>query len=167
MEILNQFGFDIKLFIAQIVNFLIIAFVFKKFLYKPILQTLKKREETIKKGLEDAKLASEALENAQTRQDDILQKASLEAEKILAEAREQAKVSHDAIIEDTHKEVEKMLNQAHSQIESDRENFKKEVRNVSLEVSRKILEETIVGLFDKKEQESLITKGVKKIKNNE
>jgi F-type H+-transporting ATPase subunit b len=50
MEILNQFGLDWKLFIAQIVNFLVIAYIFKRFLYKPILDALHKRNDAIKKG---------------------------------------------------------------------------------------------------------------------
>ena len=52
MEILNNFGFQPTLFIAQIVNFLILAYVFKRFLYKPILKTLKDRQKTMKRTVQ-------------------------------------------------------------------------------------------------------------------
>jgi hypothetical protein len=84
MEIFEQFGFDLKLFAAQIVNFLVIAFIFKKFLYKPILDTLQKRKAAIKKGLKDAEDASLALEKAEESKEQILNKASKEAESIIA-----------------------------------------------------------------------------------
>ena len=110
MEILNEFGFDIKLFAAQIVNFLVIAFIFKKFLYKPILATLKKRKELIAKGLKDAQKASEALENAEEQKNKILNTASKESERILNEAKQQSQVTREEIINAAKTDVEKNAN---------------------------------------------------------
>ena len=54
MEIIKNFGIDPLLLIAQIVNFLIIFYILKRFALKPILDILKKRENTIKEGLREA-----------------------------------------------------------------------------------------------------------------
>ena len=54
MEIIKNFGVEPVLLVAQIINFLIILFILKKFLYKPVLDTLKKREDSIKEGLKQA-----------------------------------------------------------------------------------------------------------------
>ena len=51
MELLKDFGFDPILLTAQIINFLIVLVVLKKFMYKPVLDMLKKRENDIKKGI--------------------------------------------------------------------------------------------------------------------
>jgi len=165
MEILNQFGFDIKLFIAQIANFLVLALLFKKFLYKPILTTLKKRETTIKKGLDDAASAQKALENAESEKDEILKKASREAEKIIDEARKVAEEARDAILEDARTESSKVMTSMKEQIKLEKEEFMKESKSIALSLSQKILEESIKGLFDKKEQNELIQKGMKSIKS--
>jgi F-type H+-transporting ATPase subunit b len=165
MEILNQFGFDIKLFVAQIINFLVIAYVFKRFLFKPILNTLQNRNKLIKKGLKDAEDAAIALNNAQNKSDEILSKASKEAERIIAEAKELAQNSREKIIENTKKEIEKMMQQTKEQIELERIQFQTEAKDISLEISRQILETAIIGLFDKKEQEEIIKKGAQKIKS--
>lgn len=166
MEILNQFGFDIKLFAAQIVNFLVIAYIFKRFLYKPILATLKKRQELIAKGLKDAKKASEALENAENQKNEILGKASKESERILNEAKKQSQVAKDEIMNTARTDVEKLMKQSREQIKQEHENFIKESRRISLEMSRVILLKTVGGLFDKEEQEILIKKGLTKLKNS-
>lgn len=166
MEILNEFGFDIKLFVAQIVNFLVIAFIFRRFLYKPILATLKKRKEIIAKGLKDAEKASEALENAEEQKNEILNRASKESEKILNEAKQQSLIVRDEIINAARSDVERMMEQASMQIKQERENFIKEARKTSLEMSRIILLDTVENLFDKKEQEILIKKGLSKLKNS-
>lgn len=163
MEILNEFGFDIKLFVAQIVNFLVIAYLFKRFLYKPILDTLDKRNRAIAKGVKDAELATKALEDAESEKDEILKKAGKEAEKILEEAKAQAELMRDETMQQTKKDIERMMQQTNDQIVLERENFKKEARDLSLELSRQILQNTIVGLFDKKDNEKLVAKSIGKI----
>lgn len=164
MELLNEFGFDWKLFVAQIINFLIIAYLFKKFLYKPILSTLKKREETIDKGLKDAEKAGKALEKAELEKDAILEVASKEAERILEEARASATDARDKILNDTRAEAEKIAIQAKEQIGLERDNFMKEAQDVSLTLAQRILEQSIKGLFDEKTQQQLIKRGLTKIK---
>ncbi len=81
MNILNTFGFQPVLFLAQLVNFLILVYVFKRFLYKPILKTLQERRRVIAKGITDA-------------QDAAKEKAEAEAKK--AEAAEAAKAAEEA-----------------------------------------------------------------------
>lgn len=164
MELLNEFGFDWKLFIAQIINFLIIAYLFKKFLYKPILSTLKKREETIDKGLKDAESAGKALESAELEKDAILGVASKEAERILDEARISAGEAREKILNDTRVEAEKIAIQAKEQLSLERDNFIKEAQDLSLTLSQRILEQAIKGMFDEKTQQQLIRKGLTKIK---
>lgn len=164
MELLNEFGFDIRLLIAQVVNFLVIAYVFKRFLYKPILNTLKKRADSIEKGLSDAEKATKALERAEQEKDEMLGKASKEVERILNEAKASAEETRNSILNDARSEVEKLMKQTTEQIQTERENFAQEAREISLELSKKILEESIKDLFGKKEQEELIKKGIQKIK---
>lgn len=165
MELLNEFGFDWRLFVAQLINFLVIAYLFKRFLYKPIMSSLKKREDTIDKGLRDAEKATLALEKAESEKDAILQEASKEAERILNEARNAASEARENILEDTRKDADKIIQQAKEQINLEREYFLKEARGLSLGLSQKILEESIKGMFDEKTQQNLIKKGISKIKN--
>ncbi len=166
MEIFEQFGFDLKLFAAQIVNFLVIAYIFKRFLYKPILSTLDKRNAAIKKGLKDAEAATAALEKAETDRDELLRKAGLESEKMMTEAKNQATEAREKMMSDTKADLEKMMKETQEQIALERENFKKEAKDMSLEMSRQILEVTLANLFDKKEKDILLKKGIQKLKND-
>ena len=54
MDILNQFGVQPILLAAQVVNFLILLFILKKFLYGPILKVLDSRKKTIEQSLKNA-----------------------------------------------------------------------------------------------------------------
>ncbi len=167
MEILNQFGFDIKLFAAQIVNFLVIAFVFKRFLYKPLLEILEKRKSTIKRGLLDAEKAQKALEEAEERKDAIISKAGIEADRIINEAKNQAESIREGMLEETKKEINAMMEATVTQIQLEKENFKKEAKNMSLEIARQVLNSTLSSLFDNKEKEIIVKKSISKIKQHE
>lgn len=166
MEILHEFGFDWRLFVAQIVNFLVIAYIFKRFLYKPILTTIKKRNDAIDKGLKDAEKATRALENAEEEKNKILEETSHEAERILNEAKKQSDQARDELLAKTKADVDKMLEATRQQIDQERENLIKESRNTALEISKTILEKAVSEMFDKSDQEKLVKKGINNLKNS-
>ena len=58
MEILGKLGIDIKLLIAQIINFGLLLWLLKKFLYVPIVRRIEKDE----RELNEAKIQTEVLE---------------------------------------------------------------------------------------------------------
>jgi len=98
MELIENFGLNPILLGAQIVNFLIILFILKKFLYKPILTTLEKRKATIKEGLDKTEEVRIRLEETIEKEKRILRTAQEQARKILDEARIQ--VSEEELVKD-------------------------------------------------------------------
>jgi F0F1-type ATP synthase membrane subunit b/b' len=52
---IEQFGIDWKLFLSQLINFVLILIILKFFVYNPVLKTLKERNKKIKEGLDDLK----------------------------------------------------------------------------------------------------------------
>ena len=90
MEILNQFGVQPVLLLAQVVNFLILLFILKRFLYKPILQALEKRKELIVKTLKNAEESEKIYAEAKEKSDRIITNASEQSRKILDESNKVA-----------------------------------------------------------------------------
>ena len=88
MGTLGRFGLDPILFAAQVVNFLIIAWILNRFLIRPLMANMKARREKIAQGLEDADKARAALEAAGKERDRMLQEASAEAYRLLQNARD-------------------------------------------------------------------------------
>lgn len=164
MEILGNFGFKPELFIAQIVNFLILAYVFKRFLYKPILKVLREREEKIKQSLEDAEKATEALARAEEERDEIIKKATKEAEKIINQTREGAEKIKEDILSDAKSESDRIIKETRAQAKLEMEKIEKLARSTSLAMSQKILEEVIQTLLSREEKEKVIKKGFEQIK---
>ncbi len=88
MEILNQFGVNPILLLAQVVNFLILLFILKKFLYKPILKVLEARKQKIEDSLKNAEEIEKRLLQTNEEVEKILAKALEESQKIINESKE-------------------------------------------------------------------------------
>lgn len=87
--------------IAQVINFLVLVWLLKKFLYKPILKAVNEREKRIADQLEDAN-AKEA--EAQKGQDEFAQKN--------ADFEQSKKERMDQSIAETKEERERLLDEA-------------------------------------------------------
>jgi F-type H+-transporting ATPase subunit b len=72
---LEGLGINLGYLLVQIFNFLIILVVLRAWAYKPIMNMLKNRRETIAQGLEDARIAEEARANAEKEAQEILTNA--------------------------------------------------------------------------------------------
>src|SRR5438067_1705685 len=87
---MEQLGIDFKLFIAQVTNFLIFFFIFKKFIVKPLNQTIekeKKKEAEKEKILKDLETQHQRMVEEETKWRKELEK---EKDKILAETKKVA-----------------------------------------------------------------------------
>ena len=83
-------GLNLGYLFVQIFNFAIIFVVLRAWVYKPILGLLERRRTTIAEGLEDARIAAEARQNAEQEAEKILADAQTKASQIVREANERA-----------------------------------------------------------------------------
>src|SRR4051812_28232064 len=89
-ETADTFGFDTKIFLSQVISFIIVALILRRFAYKPILAVLEERRQRIAEGLLNAEKIKQQLAEAEQRHADILAKANAQAQKMIDEARESA-----------------------------------------------------------------------------
>ena len=164
MEVLEKFGINYVLLGAQIVNFLIILFIVKKYALKPILQTLEKRRKTIEQGLKEAEEARVLLEQASTKEQALLKKAHDEAKTLLEEAKSQRETSLQETEEKVKKLTDKMLDDARAKIESETMRAQKELAAHVSELAITLIEQTAGSLFSAKDQKSVIESATKNLK---
>ncbi len=118
LSILAKIGFDWQVALANLVNFLIILFILRKYAFDPIKKAILNRQNIIETGLENAKLAetdrvmaeelkSNTLKEARIKADEIVREANKKADDIIIKAKDQAIVEKNIIISEGHKEVEK------------------------------------------------------------
>ena len=91
-EIGETFGWNVRLFLSQVISFIIVALLLKQFAYKPILAVLEERRQRIAEGLLNADKIKQQLAEAEQRYQEILAKGNNEAQKMIDEARASAGV---------------------------------------------------------------------------
>lgn len=165
MELIKNFGIEPWLLAAQVVNFLIILYLLKRFAYKPILQVLKTRQETIKKSLKDAEEARLLLEKTEQKEKEILKKAQEEAKKIIAETKKQSDLMLQEAEARTRKQAERILQEAREQIAYESKQTEKRLSGHISELAVHFLQKTLSGFFSENDQEVIIKQALKKIKS--
>lgn len=156
-KLINDFSFG--LFFWQLLIFIGLIFLLKKFAWKPILDAVNDREEGIRTALLSAENAKKEMQNLQADNQRILQEARMERDTMLKEAREMK----EKMVADSKNEAQaaglKMIEQAKAAIESEKNaamaELKAQVSNLSLEIAEKLLKDE---LSNKEAQVKLVEK---------
>src|SRR5881396_2246297 len=86
----ETFGWNPWLFFSQVVSFAIVAFLLRRFAYKPILAVLEERRRKIEEGQLNAEKIRKELAEAEKRYQEIVAKANADAQRMIDGARESA-----------------------------------------------------------------------------
>lgn len=139
------------------VTFSIVLFLLSKFAWKPILQALKEREDSIDSALSAAKKAKDDLEKLQSDNQKLLEEARVERDKILREAQATAQGLIQKAKDTASEEAAKELTSAKAAIQLEKQAALKEIENLagalSIQIAEKLLRK---NLENKDAQEALI-----------
>jgi F-type H+-transporting ATPase subunit b len=138
-NILEQFGVDWTHFIAQLLTFLVVLWVLKKFAYGPIIGMLEERKKRIADSMAQAEQIKQELANAQQARDRILGEASAQAQKFVEEARAAAQREGDKRLQQAIAQAEQLIAKAREATELDRERMMTELKR---EIGRLVIETT-------------------------
>ncbi len=105
-QLIHAFGIDVRLIIIQAVNFGLLMVALTYFLYKPVLNVLRLREEKIATGIKDAEAAAAAKAAAEAEKRAVIAAANQEAEAMAARAKQHAQEKADAIVADANRKAE-------------------------------------------------------------
>ena len=147
MDALRPLGIDPALLIAYLINFVVLLFLLRLFLYRPILNMMEERRSKIQASLDEAdKVRQEAevqrsdfqreLENARKTSQDATTRAVQETEKM-----------REAILAEARQEAEQTREQARQQIELERQqaaaDLQRQVVDVAVDLTRKVIGQTV------------------------
>lgn len=148
-------------------TFLILLLILRKVAWKPILNSVKEREQNIRESLSQAEKAKEEMANLQAENIKLLNEAKEErtkilkeakeaGEKLIADAKEKAGVEYSKKVEEAVKEIENQKMAALTEV-------KNEAGKMAVEISKKILQKE---LSDPQAQQSYASALVNDIKLN-
>jgi len=140
-------SFEYWTLIAQLLNFFIQLYLFKRFLFKPIQNIIKKRQAEADNLMKDAQSAKDEAVKSKEEYEASLKNARLEASKIAEQAVASANKRSEEIIENAQKEAKKTLEKAEKTIELDRQKVmsdaRKEISGMAVDIASKLVKKEI------------------------
>lgn len=148
-------------FLIQLLSFLIVFLLLKKFAFKPIIKVMKERRQSIEDGVklgedmrrkneELAAQVEEKLHSARAEADNIISSAQASARQLVQEAEESAREKVESISAEAQARIKLEAAQARKELE-------KEIVNLVAEATEVIIDEKV----DAKKDASLIDKALK------
>ncbi len=153
--------------IWMLIGFLAVFFLLKKYAWKPVLNALKQREDSIENALKAAEAAKKNMEKLNADNERIIAEAKLERDRIVKEARELKETIIIDAKEHANSESEKLIDTARNNIKAEKEaaikDIKDHVAKLSILITEKLLQEK---LANNKEQKELIDRLLREVKTN-
>ena len=142
-------GVNLPAIIAQTVNFLILFFLLRAFLFKPILKMLDDRRDRIAEGLNAAETARAEAAQAQMKTEELMADARRQSQeavanaqnisaRIQAEAREQAGKDREVSIERARAEIQQERDRAIAELRG-------EFASITVKAAERVIGESLDG----------------------
>ncbi|EDP46720.1 F0F1 ATP synthase subunit B [Rickettsiella grylli] len=149
--------------LGQLITFSVFVWFTMKFVWPPILNAMKERERRIAEGLAAAERGQQALELAQLKANEYLQKAKHEAADIIEQANKRANQLSEESKEQIRLENERLLAIARADIQQEwqaaQQKLRAEVANLVIIATEKILAQSL----DSVAQHALVKQSLEEI----
>jgi F-type H+-transporting ATPase subunit b len=152
----DKLGINLGFFLFQLLNFGIIFFVLARLVWPRVIKMLDDRAERIAQGLEDARAAEEARENAEREREKLLRQAQAEGQKVVEEARQRGEEQGKQAVHDARQEADQIRVQARVHAEEERNRILGEARDQIVDLAIAAAERLIGDTLDEKKQRAVV-----------
>jgi F-type H+-transporting ATPase subunit b len=154
---------DPGLYIWTILTFLVLVALLGRFAWRPLLDALDRRQESIRKSLDEAREARQELDKVRTESAQILVEARAESDAIISRTRADAVRVGDEMKQKARADAESILRNAERQIELETSRALQKIRHEAIDLSVAIASKIIRRNLSKEDNERLIAETFKEI----
>jgi len=162
-EVINTFHVDIRLLIAQAINFFIVFAVLYYFGIRPLMKILTERSEKIEGSLKDAEKIKKELEMTEKKREDVIKQAKQEANTILAEIDKKGEERKKEMMAKAKEEIENIVTKTKEDLEVEKKIMMKHVKEEAAEMITGAMEKILGEKMDEGVDKSYIENTVKEL----
>jgi F-type H+-transporting ATPase subunit b len=154
---------DPGLFIWTILTFLVLLALLAKFAWRPLLEALDRRQDAIRKSLDDAQQARQELERLNQESALILNKARAEADQIIVSSRADAERLREDMKQKARAEADAIVKNAERQIQLETARALQQIRTEAVDLSVLIASKLIQRNLTREDNERLIEEALSQV----
>ena len=162
------FTVDAQTFIGMVpvlFSFIVLAFIFKRFLYKPVKGILQKRADHIETSLQNAAQDKATAEELKLYYEGKMRDIEIERTTILEDARREAMARADQIFADAKEDAHITRERAKRDIATEQERVKAEVYQAIVDISTDMAEKLVAASIDKSTQDKLFAEAMDELES--
>lgn len=152
-SIVDTLGLNLKLFIAQLINFAVVLFILWRWVFKPITNALQKRTEKIENSLKTAEATEQQKQDFEKWKGEQIQLAKIEAGEILGRAKEEADALKNSMLIETKHDQDAVIEKTKKQLEVEKQqvlnSIREEAADLVVSATEQILKEKLTETKDK------------------
>ncbi len=152
-------------FLFQTINFFIVLYILYRLFFNPLKNIIQKREESIKKRLEELQAGEKKLKEQAQSYENKLKEIDIFKDKELSIARKEAEQEKSRLLEEAEKELDKERLKQKSILELERKKVDSAIKEQSLQFSLDYLGRFAGELMDEEMHQKLIEKYLYELKN--
>lgn len=160
-NLIETFHIDWRLFIAQLINFVIVFSVLYWFAFKPLAKVMAERSDKIAKSMDDAKKVEEKLAETQEEFNKVISEAKKQANSILEKAGSDAEVRRQAELKRAKEEIGAIINQEKQKMQTEKAATLKEIKKEVADLVIIAVEKVIGEKMDEKKDREMLKKIIK------
>jgi F-type H+-transporting ATPase subunit b len=160
---LGAFNINLKGFIFQLITFVLVLLILRRWVVPKLVETIDKRQQTLEESLKNARATEEALTKAEARAEEILTKARVQADEALAEAKKAGVEAVTKAESAAAQRAELIIKEAESRLDEERQKLRTELRSELADLVADATEKIIHEKLDQKRDMSLIERAIKGI----
>lgn len=149
-------GFNLPGLIAQLINFAILLFVMRMFLYKPVLRILDERKTRIEEGLNRAEQAAAQASASQDEARRVIEEARGQGRELVASAQEAAARLRAELEERARVDANGIVSRARDEIQNERDQAIEQLRREFTDLALAAAERVIGQSLDRAAHQRLI-----------
>lgn len=147
--------------IVQVLTFIVLLALLKKFAWGPLKDVMDKRERDINRDIDDAEQAKLNAQKLEEENKQKLKETQEEVQKILEDAKVQARQQQEQIIHEANVRANGMIETAQSEINSQKERAIADIDNQVSELSVLIASKVLRKEISEQDQKALVDKYLK------
>lgn len=144
----------------NVLNVVILLFILKIILYKPLTKLLQERERHIKKGVEDAENAKILLKESESSREKMLKEARAEGQSMVESARKTGEQVRTDILAKAQDEAQRFISAGQEMVESEKAKALQEVRTQAVDLVVKAAEKLLKSKLDADKDAQLIKESI-------
>lgn len=153
--------FSIWTLLFQIINFIVLLFILKRILYKPIREIIEKRRVLIAKAVEDAEKTKKEARELQEKHEEELKKLKEMQSQMIAQTREESLKDRNKLLSEAEKDAAKIIEKEKALFDAEKRRAEAVLKNKTLEITSAFASNLLEDISDEELHKAIFRKLIK------